>query len=202
MNTKYLLGLLFMLSLNCFGQDYKTQIAEYREKYRNDFLTDPSSPLKKDDLQFLRFYEVDSTYRVVAKVEALPNESSFVMPVFSGTGQAYVRYALIKFVLKGQPLQLTVYRSIALARLPEYKDYLFLPFTDDTNGTETYGGGRYIDLRSGDFVNNTVVIDFNKAYNPYCAFSGGYTCPKPPDENHLQIAVKVGEKLFVGAKKH
>lgn len=199
---KYFLVLLFMLSLNCFGQDYNGQIAEYREKYRNDFLTDPSSPLKKDDLQFLRFYEADSTYRVVAKVEVLPNESSFVMPVFSGTGQAYVRYALIKFVLEGQPLQLTVYRSIALARLPEYRDYLFLPFTDDTNGTETYGGGRYIDLRSGDFMNNRVVIDFNKAYNPYCAFSGGYTCPKPPDENHLQVAVKVGEKLFVGAKKH
>jgi uncharacterized protein (DUF1684 family) len=86
--------------------------------------------------------------------------------------------------------------------MPEYKDYLFLPFTDDTNGTDTYAGGRYIDLTVKDFIGSSVVIDFNKAYNPYCAFSGGYSCPKPPDENHLQIPVQAGEKLFAGEKKH
>jgi uncharacterized protein (DUF1684 family) len=199
---KYCLFLLLMLSLNCFGQDYKTRVAEFRKKYTSDFLADPGSPLKKDDLQFLRFYDADSAYQVIAKVEPLPNESTFVMPVFSGTGQEYVRYALLKFVLKGKPMQLTVYRSIALAKLSEYKDYLFLPFTDDTNGKDTYAGGRYIDLSAKDFNGANVVIDFNKAYNPYCAFSGGYSCPKPPDENRLPTAVEAGEKLFAGAKKH
>src|SRR5260370_42614645 len=105
---KYCFVLLLMVSLNCFAQDYKAQIAEYRNKYRNDFLTDPSSPLKKDDLAFLRFYDADSTYRVVANEEILSNESAFVMPVFSGTGQEYVRYALLKFMLKCKPLHLTV----------------------------------------------------------------------------------------------
>lgn len=202
MNPKHFLILLFMIGLNCFGQDYKLQIAEYRKKYMDDFLSDPSSPLKKDDLQYLRFYDADSSYRVVAEVEILPGETTFLMPVFSGTGQQYVRYALLKFVLKGQNMQLTVYRSSALAKLTQYKDYLFLPFTDGTNGTDTYGGGRYIDLRSGDFKDNSVVIDFNKAYNPYCAYSGGYTCPKPPDENHLLLTVQAGEKLFAGEKMH
>ena len=199
---KYCLALILLVNLNSFGQDHKAQIAEFRAKYMNDFLTDPGSPLTKDDLKFLRFYDADSTYTVVAKQEILPNEATFVMPVFSGTGLAYIRYALVKFTLKGKPMQLTVYRSVALAKLPEYQDYLFLPFTDDTNGTDTYGGRRYIDLSIKDFNGNSVVIDFNRAYNPYCAFSGKYSCPKPPEENHLQIAIPAGEKLFAGDKKH
>jgi hypothetical protein len=199
---KYLLGLLLMISLNCVGQDYKTQIAEYRQKYKDDFLTDNSSPLNKEDLRNLRFYDADSTYKVTAKVEVLSNEPAFVMPVFTGRGQQYARYAKLKFTLKGKPMELTVYRSSALAAIPQYKDYLFLPFTDETNGTTTYGGGRYIDLREGDFKDNTVVIDFNKAYNPYCAFSAGYSCPKPPDENQLHTIIEAGEKLFAGEKKH
>ena len=191
-----------MISLNCFGQDYKTQIADYRKQYMDDFLTDKSSPLKKDDLQYLRFYDADSTFRVTAKVEFLLTEQSFVMPVFNGTGREYVRYAVLRFNLKGEPFQLTVYKNIALSKMQQYSDYLFLPFTDETNGKDTYGGGRYIDLRTGDFKNNNVVIDFNKAYNPYCAFGGGYSCPKPPDENNLRMAIEAGEKQFAAEKKH
>jgi len=197
-----LLIVLLVLSLHSSGQGHKAQVAEWQKKYMDDFLSDASSPLKKDDLQYLRFYDADSTYRVTAKEELLSNEQSFIMPVFVGTGRQYVRYAILKFTLKGQPMQLTVYRNIALSAMPQYKDYLFLPFTDETNGTETYGGGRYIDLRDGDFKSNEIEIDFNKSYNPYCAFSGGYACPKPPEENHLQIAVNAGEKLFAGTKKH
>ena len=197
-----LLIVLLVLSLHSSGQGHKAQVAEWQKKYMDDFLSDANSPLKKDDLQYLRFYDADSTYRVTAKEELLSNEQSFIMPVFVGTGRQYVRYAILKFTLKGQPMQLTVYRNIALSAMPQYKDYLFLPFTDETNGTETYGGGRYIDLRDGDFKSNEIEIDFNKSYNPYCAFSGGYACPKPPEENHLQIAVKAGEKLFAGTKKH
>lgn len=197
-----LLIVLLTISLNSFGQDHKAQIAEWQKKYQDDFLSDASSPLKKEDIQYLRFYDADSTYRVTAKEELLSNEQGFIMPVFTGTGRQYVRYAVLKFTLKGQPMQLTVYRNVALSAIPQYKDYLFMPFTDETNGTETYAGGRYIDLREGDFKSNEIVIDFNKAYNPYCAFSGGYACPKPPDENHLQIVIKAGEKLFAGTKKH
>jgi len=200
--ARVLLIALLMTCLNSFAQGHKTEVAEWQKKYIDDFLSDANSPLKKDDLQYLRFYEADSTFRVTAKEELLSNEQSFIMPVFVGTGKQYVRYAVLKFTLKGQPMELTVYRNIALSAMPQYKDYLFLPFTDETNGSETYGGGRYIDLREGDFRSNEIVIDFNKAYNPYCAFSGGYACPKPPDENHLQIAVKAGEKLFAGTKKH
>jgi uncharacterized protein (DUF1684 family) len=197
---RYILILVFMTSLNCFAQNYQSQIDGFRQKYKDDFLSDKDSPLKKDDLQYLRFYDADSTYKVDANVELVSNGAIFVMPVFSGTGQQYARYAKLKFMLKGKPMELAVYRSVALAAIPQYKDYLFLPFTDETNGKETYEGGRYIDLREGDFKGSAVTIDFNKAYNPYCAFSSGYMCPKPPDENKLSIEVEAGEKLF--AKAH
>jgi uncharacterized protein (DUF1684 family) len=199
---RYFLMLILMVSLNCFAQDHKIQIAEYRKGYTNDFLKDAHSPLKKDDLQFLRFYDADSTYRVTATAEVLMNQGAFVMPVFTGTGREYERYATLKFTLKGKLMQLTLYKSLALSKNPLYSDYLFLPFTDDTNGTTTYGGGRYIDLRTGDIKNGSIVIDFNKAYNPYCAFSSGYACPKPPDENRLSISVEAGEKLLGKETKH
>jgi uncharacterized protein len=79
----------------------------------------------------------------------------------------------------------------------QYKNYLFLPFTDATTGIETYESGRYIDLQINDIKNNEVLIDFNKAYNPYCAYvSGVYNCPVPPKENHLIVAILAGEKIY------
>jgi len=192
--------LTITLRINCFGQDYKSQIAAYQDKYKNDFLTDASSPLKKDDLQFLRFFDADSTYKVQAHVEMLPNAAAFVIPAFNGAGSEYTPYAVLKFTIKGKVQQLTIYRSSRLSKIPQYADYLFLPFTDETNGKETYGGGRYIDMRTGDFKNGMVTIDFNKAYNPYCAYSSGYSCPKPPGENNLLVEIPAGEKMY--GKQH
>lgn len=188
--------------LSSFGQDYKARINAFRKGYENDFLTDASSPLKKDDLQFLRFYDADSSYRITAEVQYLSGEPIFIMHTFNGASQQYVRYALLNFKLNGKEFQLTVYRSIALSAIAAYKDYIFLPFTDNTNGNTTYGGGRYIDLNTSDFKGATMTLDFNKAYNPYCAFSGKYSCPKPPPENNLAVAVEAGEKLFAKTVNH
>ncbi|QTE36928.1 DUF1684 domain-containing protein [Mucilaginibacter gossypii] len=195
---KYFIVLLFIFFIgqHSFAQTHKEQIAAFRQNYKDDFLKDPRSPLKQDDLQFLRFYDADSIYRVTAKAELLTNQSTFIIPTFSGAGSQYVRYAQLSFTLKGKPMQLTIYKSIALSQNPAFSNYLFLPFTDATNGSETYGGGRYIDLTTKDIKNGSIVIDFNKAYNPYCAFSSGYSCPKPPDENRVDIAVEAGEKNF------
>jgi uncharacterized protein (DUF1684 family) len=202
MKIKYCLAFLLLISVKSFAQDHKTMITAYRKQYMADFLSDAHSPLKKDDLQFLRFYDDDSTYSVTATVKLLAKESPFVIPAFSGTGGNYERYALVSFTLKGKPMQLTLYKSLALAQNPLYADYLFLPFTDDTNGQTTYGGGRYIDMRTGDIKEDKIIVDFNKAYNPYCAFSSGDSCPKPPGENRLAVAVEAGEKVFAGAKVH
>lgn len=195
---KYLTLLVLLLIINggSYAQNHKAQIAEFRKGYMDDFLKDPHSPLKQEDLKYLRFYDADSTYRVTAKAELLTNQTPFVIPAFDGSAQQYVRYALLSFTLRDKPLQLTLYRSIALSANPAFGNYLFLPFNDDTNGKETYGGGRYIDLTTKDIKNGTIMIDFNKAYNPYCAFATGYSCPKPPDENNLDVAIFAGEKIF------
>jgi uncharacterized protein (DUF1684 family) len=199
---KYLLILLLLSSTASLAQDHKAQIAAFRQKYMADFLEDKNSPLKKEDLQYLRFYDADSTYRVEARAEVVASAPAFIMPVFAGTGSEYVKYANLSMQVNGKPVTLSVYRNTRLAKIPAYADYLFLPFTDETNGQETYGGGRYIDLREGDFKNGSVIIDFNKAYNPYCAFAGGYSCPKPPDENQLKVAIATGEKKFAKEVGH
>jgi uncharacterized protein len=194
--------LFLLISLNCFAQSYADQISKHRETYKQDFIKDEHSPLKKNDLQNLHFYEADSAYKILADVEILKNEKVFKMPTFNGSSSDYYKYAHVNFFLNGKKIQMTLYRSVSLSTNPVYKDHLFLPFTDETNNKETYGGGRYIDLDAKEIVDNHIEIDFNKAYNPYCAYSDGYRCPVPPEENDLQLAVKAGEKLYTGEKKH
>jgi len=198
---KYLTLLIFLTSTACFGQSFSAATAAHREQYKADFLNSEHSPLKEVDLKDLQFYEADSTYKVTANVELLHGQKTFKMPTYAGTTADYIRYAKLNFDLNGKARQLTLYRSVALASNAAYKDYLFLPFTDATNNKETYGGGRYIDLKATAMVNGQIDLDFNKAYNPYCAYSDGYRCPIPPQENDLLTAIKAGEKKFTGKKK-
>jgi uncharacterized protein (DUF1684 family) len=97
-------------------------------------------------------------------------------------------------VIDGDTLQLTIYQNIDLMNQQGYEDYLFIPFNDLTNGMETYGGGRYLDVQQGE--GDTLTLDFNKAYNPYCAYNPKYSCPIPPDENKLDVEIRAGEKNF------
>jgi len=198
-----LLPILFLFfGLNSFAQSYSEQISIHREKYKQDFIKESNSPLKENDLQNLHFYDADSNYKISADVEMLKNEKVFKMPTYDGTSKEFYRYAKINFNLNDKAITMTLYKSIALSSNPAYKDLLFLPFTDETNNVETYGGGRYIDLSSKEINNNKIEVDFNKAYNPYCAYSDGYRCPVPPEENNLELAIKAGEKKFTGEKKH
>lgn len=194
--------LLLLISMNGFAQRYAEQIAKHRETYKQDFIKDERSPLRKNDLQNLHFYEADSAYKILADIETLKNEKVFKMSTFDGSSSDYYKYAHVNFVLLNKKIQMTLYKSVSLSTNPIYKDHLFLPFNDETNNKETYGGGRYIDLDAKEIVDNRIEIDFNKAYNPYCAYSDGYRCPVPPEENDLQLAVKAGEKLYTGEKKH
>lgn len=198
-----ILPILFLfISLDTFAQSYTEQIAKHRETYKQDFLKDNHSPLKEADLQHLHFYNIDSSYKIIAKVDILKNEKIFKMPTYDGTSKEFYRYAKISFNLNGTSVTMTLYKNVALSTNPAYKDLLFLPFTDQTNQKETYGGGRYIDLREKDIKDHQIEVDFNKAYNPYCAYSDGYRCPVPPEENDLQVEVEAGEKLYSGEKKH
>jgi uncharacterized protein (DUF1684 family) len=199
---KYILIVLLFAQSNLFAQNFKQTIDKHRETYKADFLKENSSPLKADDLKNLNFFEADSTYKVTAKVKVLENETIFKMPTFDGSSKLFKRYAEISFQLNKKDYILYLYKSIALLNNPTYKDYLFLPFTDETNDKTTYNGGRYIDLTINDIKNNEVELDFNKAYNPYCAYSDGYKCPIPPNENNLLTAINAGEMKYLGEKKH
>ena len=201
---KNLFTFLFALfALTSYGQtpSYQQSIEKHREEYKAEFLHDPRSPIAGSDLKDIHFFTPDSSYRVLADFKLLENQTSFRMPTYDGSAKEYIRYGVASFKLNGKPLQLTIYRSIQLMANEQYKDYLFLPFTDQTNGEQTYGGGRYIDLRTSAIEGNKVQIDFNKAYNPYCAYSSGYSCPVPPEENDLATAITAGEKNFTGEKK-
>ncbi len=176
---------------------FAEQLAQHRETYKKELLDSAGGPLKATtDLAYIHFYEPDSTYRVIATVERTVNAEPFDMPTYSGKTKEHVAYAVLSFVLDGKPQQLTLYRSLNLMKVPNYRDYLFLPFKDATSGKETYGGGRYIDFRTGDIKDGKVTLDFNRAYNPYCAYQEGYSCPIPPATNVLSIAIEAGEKIY------
>ena len=197
-----LLLLTTFLATASFAQTpFANQLAKHRETYKKDLLASAGGPVKaEEDLSYVQFYAPDSTYRVTATVQLTPKAEPFEMPTYNGKTRPHVAYALLSFVLNGKSQQLTLYRNLNVIRMPEFRDYLFLPFKDATSGSETYGGGRYIDLRTGEIKDGHLTIDFNKAYNPYCAYQEGYPCPIPPKNNVLSIPVKAGEKAY--GKEH
>jgi uncharacterized protein len=106
----------------------------------------------------------------------------------------YSIYGSVTFRHKGKSYKLNVYQNIELVKKPGFEKHLFIPFNDETNGNETYGGGRFLDVyENGEDV---LLIDFNKAYNPYCAYNHKYSCPIPPEANNLKIKIKAGEKKW------
>lgn len=173
---------------------YKKYITDYQEKYVLNH-----EVVKKEDRKYFRFFPPVADYKIEAQFKKITDTVGFMMPT-SGTGpKKFFRYGTLHFTLNGSSFQLTLFQNEQLMSDSVYKDYLFLPFTDLTSGEESYGGGRYIDLEIKDIKNNKIVIDFNKAYNPYCVYSVGYNCPIPPRENDLPMAIKAGERDF--AKK-
>lgn len=140
----------------------------------------------------LPFYPIATDYRVVAKVERFTDPEVIEMKTSSTRMAAYEVYALATFKMKGATHSLTLYKSRRTDLAPKYQQLLFLPFKDATSGNATYGGGRYLDLPIPE--GNTIVIDFNKAYHPYCAYTTGYSCPVVPTANHLDIPIEAGIK--------
>lgn len=162
-----------------------------------EFSDKKTTPLTKKDFKkfsTLDFFPIDSNYRIKAKFIRTPDEIPFEMPTTTDRKSIEVKYGEVHFNINGKQLKLSIYQNTELTLKPEYKNYLFLPFMDTTNGNESYGGGRYLDLETpkGDII----ILDFNKAYNPYCAYNFKYSCPIPPLENHLDISIKAGVKAF------
>ncbi|MBO0321946.1 DUF1684 domain-containing protein [Muricauda sp. CAU 1633] len=209
---KYPILVFALLILSCGrGKKYHDEISEEQpksvlvadilefQKEMNESMKDPeSSPLPdrhRKDFESLDFFEPDTSYVVKAKFVRTPDAIPFLNPTTTDRKTEEVVYGVAHFTLNGKEHQLEVYQSLGLLDQEEYKDYLFLPFLDDTNGNETYGGGRYIDLSIPE--GDTLVIDFNKAYNPYCVYNKKYSCPLVPRQNYLRTNVRAGVKNFL-----
>lgn len=196
-----LIILFFSLLMTSFGLAQNEDLQESKkvqEKLNQFYLDEETTVLTAEDFENfegLDFFPLSEKYVVEAKFIRTPEEKPFEMPTTTERTPEYVKYAELHFVLEGDSLQLNVYQETSFKEDPELKDYLFIPFTDPTNGEETYGGGRYLDMKIP--ITKQVILDFNKAYNPYCAYNPKYSCPIPPIENDLPIAIKAGVKNFI-----
>lgn len=195
-----LLSFIFLSVLNFgFGQE-KFDVAaveKFQKELNTEYADDKTSPLTAEDLtvfKALDFYPINEKFFVIAKFVRTENELPFEMKTSTDRKPMYVKYGEAYFSIDGKSLVLNIYRNIALSEKEEYKDYLFLPYSDLTSGKESYIGGKYIDLKTPE--TDTIVIDFNKSYNPYCAYNHKYSCPKVPLENDLNIEIKAGVKKF------
>jgi uncharacterized protein len=178
--------------------NYLESIQQHRQEIDHEFKNSETSPLPNDSaidaFTGLQYFEIDSSYLVKAFAERIKGAKPFTMATTKGEKDQYLKYYLLHFKLKGKPVELTAYQSLDLINAEKYKDYMFVPFKDATNGESTYSGGRFLEFdKTG---KDSVIIDFNLAYNPYCAYNIKYSCPIPPAENHLDIAIEAGEKDF------
>ena len=188
-------GIIFM---GCHSQKKSIKSQSEFQEEQNSFFKDASkSPLKSKDLKTfdgLDFFPIDSMFVVKAQLERTPNTPYFEMKTTTNRVAKERVFGVLSFTINGQLLKLNVYQSEPDMDSDADSDYLFLPFLDLTNGETTYGGGRYIDLSIP--KTDEMIIDFNKAYNPYCAYNERYSCPIVPRENYLALEIRAGVKRF------
>ena len=193
----FIISLLFINLI--YSQDSKStkEALKFQKKINKEFSSKEKSPLTEEDLKdfsSLDFFEIDTNYIVIAKLKFHKDSKPFKMKTNTDRLPIYKIYASATFSLNGKQYVLNIFQNDKLLQTADFEDYLFLPFTDLTNGKSTYGGGRYLDLKipKGD----TMIIDFNQAYNPSCAYNAKYSCPIPPKDNHLNIEINAGVKKY------
>ena len=172
-----------------------SELIEHRKKRDEELKTEADSPIPTDEREKftgLNYFEPDNSYSVAADFIRLKKPKSVWFATSDGKEKEYIKFATITFVLKGKTFSLAAYYSEKVRAKPGLEKHVFVPFKDLTNLVETYGGGRYLDLDEP--TGNVIQLDFNRAYNPYCAYSDGYSCPKVPEENYLNIRIASGEK--------
>ena len=197
---KRVLGLfivfIFSNALSQSNAEIIENIKNYRASENEKFSNAETTILTSEDFQefsTLDYFPIDLKFRVTARFIRTPDEKPFLMETTTNRLPEYVKYAEAHFEIGGKPFQLSLYKSTNAWGDPEkYGNHLFLPFTDATSGNGSYAGGRFIDLTIPE--GDTIVIDFNTSYNPYCAYNPKYSCPIPPLENDLEVAITAGIK--------
>ncbi|WP_111683733.1 DUF1684 domain-containing protein [Winogradskyella tangerina] len=195
--NRYIIGLFLLCVLSCSKKEKLLGDTAWQKQMNIMFKDASKSPLKKKDLKSFKtldFFPFDSTYVVKANLKETPDSEWFNMKTTTGDFNVERIYGVVSFELNGETFQLNVYQNKEEIQSEGSRDALFLPFLDDSNGNSTYAGGRYIDLRIPD--GNTITIDFNTAYNPYCAYNDKYSCPIVPRSNYIATKVEAGIKDF------
>lgn len=172
---------------------YVSKIRDERDK-KDQFMRSEDSPLgaARANFQGLKYFEPDIRYRVDADLEPIQKKNVVVLPTSTGEENSYLEYAWASFAWEGKQQRLLLLEIMAAG---PNRGKLFLAFADETSARETYGAGRYIDVNKTPGA-STITLDFNLAYNPYCAYSDNFSCPFPPRENVLTFAVNAGEKNY------
>jgi uncharacterized protein len=174
---------------------YKSKL-DIERKDTNRFMRNsdesPFPESEKKAFKGLNYYEPNQKYRVKAKVKPAIGNKILLIPTTDGKDRKYIKYGFAEFEIDGKAHQLLLLQDFE----DKNRKDLFLAFADATNGNETYGGGRYLDVKIKKANQKVVEIDFNKAYNPYCVYNYNYSCPLPPKENILEIAIEAGEKNY------
>ena len=170
---------------------YAVSIKAYQKMY-----VDSHEVVKGKDKKSFHFFPINKAYNVSSYFERIFDTVGFTMPTSAGTVKYFYKYGRLDFMIDGKEYLLYVYQGKELMETEQYRDYLFVPFTDATTGNESYGSGRYLEFYKRDIENDSLQLDFNKAYNPYCAYATGFKCPIPPRENRLTAAIKAGEMNF------
>ncbi|HRY33779.1 MAG TPA: DUF1684 domain-containing protein [Bacteroidales bacterium] len=172
-------------------------VIEHRIQKDAEFRTAGNSPLPEEDLhtfEGLHYFPYDTSFCVMARLERNPDPPVIRMKTTTDRRPEYRIFGTLHFSLLGKSWHLSVFQPVELSRKPGYERYLFLPFTDETSGRETYGGGRFLELQIPE--GDRILLDFNSCFNPYCAYHHKYSCPVPPEENDLGIRVTAGELPF------
>jgi uncharacterized protein (DUF1684 family) len=174
------------------------EIKSFQKEITDEYTDRRTSPLNPKDFRKFKvhsFYPINLRYRVLAKMTLTPDADFAPMQTSNGRQALYRVYAFAEFTLNNQFFKIPIYQGKDLMATKEYTNYLFLPFTDLTNGKETYAAGRYIGLKIPK-EGNELIIDFNMAYNPYCAYSDRYSCPVVPAANNLATEIRAGLKYI------
>ena len=195
--------ILFPVTLVAQVDSAVYEIEQYRKEQEAKFRDPKESPLDKKlrkKFKGLNYYPINLEYRVKARFVKTEKPVLFKMKTTTERLPEYQKYGELHFNLNGEARILEIYQSPEIIQKPGLEDYLFVPFTDETNGTETYEVGRYLDFRVPG--SEYVTLDFNKSYNPYCSYGSAYSCPIPPKANHLPLRIPAGEKKFSTAVTH
>jgi hypothetical protein len=198
MKNSLIIVFYLIIFLSCSDRKrYINDLTIFQNQINSEFKDVTSSPLSYLDRQnfiSLDFFEYDSLYLVKAIFKKSNNELVFKMKTTTDSSDDYINYGTIDFQISNKFFSLNLYQKQDFIDKEGYENYLFLPFLDNTNGSSTYSGGRYIDLEIPS--DSIIFVDFNNAYNPYCVYDEKYSCPIVPRENYVSLKINAGVKDF------